>query len=226
MRTKVVEYLFMSSPSFEKRAEQYGLCGTVLAETARGIGIPVHDALVTQWEDTMAKLAVADDISEAHPEIFSEPKVLVSALGLDPAKPALVAAAQGLLIANAQSRGSLDLDKHFDARADEARYCADLLRYQNPIGYQFASSWKQIEKLSVAGIYLDSLFDAREDARDTGNFTAGQLATGAVRRMFQISREIRPTTYRSFFAAANRFGVGKHVMKKALRVVGDSVRSK
>jgi len=211
----------MGFPSASEREAQYRICGEVMANTANGIGLPIDDVTADRWGDTMARLATADDISEATPEAFSDPAILVQELGLDTDQPCLVDAASGLLDANTRSSNSSVLADHFAARRDEAKYSMDLLRFQSPNSNKQPAAWQELEGLCITGIYLDSLFDAIKDAKRLQHFTASQLAIGSLKHFARSLRALQPETIVSFQRAAHRVGMDRYILTKPKRLASE-----
>ena len=211
----------MGFPTASEREAQYRICGEVMADTANGIGLPIDAVTMDRWSDTMARLATADDISEATPEAFSDPVILVRELGLDTGQPCLVDAAAGLLDANTRSSTSSALADHFTARRDEAKYSMDLLRYQSPNSSKHPQAWQELEGLCITGIYVDSLFDAIKDAKRLPHFTASQLAMGSLKHFVRSLRSLQPETLGSFRRAAHRVGMDRYILAKPKRLAAE-----
>lgn len=206
------------------RGELYRVGGVLLAETAVNLGIPLGTDMVRQWGNTMCRLATADDISETTPEVFHDPLVLVDALDIPTRNRALLSAADGLLRANERSRGADTMSEHLRARADEARFSMHLLKHQTAQAGRYAPAWRQLEHLSVASIYVDSLFDAREDAASLEGFSVGELAIGSFKEGLRSMRAIRPFTYHALRQALRKNNMGLYFAAKPLRALKDMSR--
>jgi hypothetical protein len=186
------------------RAGYYAHCGTILAQLATEIGQPIPVSTVEQWSSTLSRLSVADDASEIAPDNFRGGTVL-EILGLDPSNSLLATAADTLVVANRKSHSASSIRTHFDARAQEAKSSADLLRYQSPEHIlRNRGLWRQLSRVAIAGVYLDSLLDAREDSLQLAQFSARQLAFGATVRLAGISARIHARTWRGFLHIARQ----------------------
>ncbi len=213
----------MDFPHSTQREGQYGIAGTILAETGLDIGIKLEPHMSEQWAKTMARLSLADDLSETNPDTLTDPKVLVKALGIDSPSAELVAAANGLLNANKLSSNALNVKNHFMGRGLEAWCSLGLLRYQSQAAHSNTHSWDQLGFLCEAGIYLDSVFDAKADSTRLRQFSALQLGVGALAHFIGTVSYIKPSTFIAFERAAHRQGLNKHLVTKPLRVLSSKV---
>lgn len=199
----------------------YAQCGQILSETAAGIGMPNSSVERVQWKKTMVGLAIADDVSEVNPTKAHEASDLLKLLELDQDDVHLLHAADRLIWANIDSHRTLTIRQHFIARAEEASECINLLKYQDP-DYredQNNHAWQQLDALSVAGIHLDSFFDAKEDVKRLPQFSIQQLSIGALASFINISRDIEPHTKTEVVRAAHRAGLDRRLAGKALRKI-------
>lgn len=194
--------------------DAYAKGGTILAKTARGIGIPVTKQDEQTWVETMGRLKVADELSE---QANLQPSDVLSILNL-PATPPLVHTTEQLLLANHGAQTANTIDTHLDYRADEAVASWNLLRYSTADAIADESLWHQLELCCVAGIYFDSIGDALEDSKSLP-FTASELAKHSTKRLLATARSIKHDTYSSALSALRSEKVGRYIAKKPLRIV-------
>lgn len=194
--------------------DAYAKGGTILAKTARGIGIPITKQSEQTWVETMGRLKVADDLSE---QTDLQPNDVLSILNL-PATPALVHTSAQLLAANHGAQTASTIDAHLDHRADEAVASWNLLRYSTDDAVADESRWRQLELCCVVGIYFDSIGDAIEDSKSLP-FSASALAKHSTKRLLVTARSIKHDTYRSALTALHSEKVGQYIAKKPLRIV-------
>lgn len=208
----------MKFPSGEHRQEQYAACGLMVAETARGIGIPIGHDLGLAWADMAGRLAAADDLSEQDPQAMT-PVSLLERLHLDVNNPSLERSARDLLEANIRSHRAVTIDSHFEARGHEAHHTFGLLHHQSgDLATNYLDQWSQLYALTRLGTYLDCLRDAREDAQEL-DFSARQLALGALRHGAREMRQLRLGTLTAANIAAHEVGARAYILAKPFQML-------
>jgi len=196
----------------ETRATQYGLAGTVMAQTATRLGAHITPILRHSWEDTTARLALADDISEVDPTFAATS--LLNVLSL-PDTPPLYQTATNLLDATRSALAATDIRAHFAARRAEALHTAYLLRDQSPEPIRLnIDLWGQLGELVVLATHFDDFLDCRVDSELLPQFSPGQLMRSAAIRMLGSARRIRPQTALACALACHETGVDRLVFKK------------
>lgn len=208
------------------RNDLYESGGRILANTAKGIGIPLSDAESASWEDIMRRLANADEESESTQCRDLSAAAVIRILHLAQTAD-LLDAAESLLQANAAAKSSSDCPSHLDARAQEAVEAMRILRLTTADGQSDAHStqWEQLTQCSVAGIYLDCLYDAREDANELP-FGTLQLASNSLGRFIKTLGTIRPETYKSAIKAARQEKLGTYLAAKPMRALYRAIAAK
>ena len=205
------------------KADIYEAGGLVLAETGHRIGIPLDGNDQERWGQTLRRSVLCDEIIEADPSQLSDPRVTLGHLGLDPENHQLRQQA-GLIVAACKGADEAPtIRSHFGFRALEAIHVARLLRYScDPdTALNYEGQWTQLERLSVAGQFLDSVRDASEDAERLPQFNARQLAYGGLWRAVKVGAQVRPETWKAFTATMREHGFTlrmRHLVKRSLSV--------
>lgn len=183
-----------------------------MADTVGLMGYELSPATRQGWGRLMRDLASADSLSEENPHAFSSGEALVECLNIEPNAMA-IAAAEGLLRANVGSLTADTIAAHLDSRRDEALESATLLRSQAPEIRTADGLWREINAISVAGIYLDSCRDAREDAHENANFSAAHLVFSAGSRFIKTVSTMNPHTRLSAIRACCQGGLTWHLVR-------------
>jgi hypothetical protein len=205
----------MSRDFPEGRADQYALCGEAMALIARNLGAPLDDGTAMGWIDTTRRLAAADDLSETS-EQLPDSRELLTFLELSAENPRLLATARRLIISTRQEQDARTLPVYFGMRAWQAVEMTNLLRYQSPEAvYRDNSLWDELGKLTVVATHLDTFMDCREDAKaHAAQFTAFQLAKGALRQALITGLQLKPATRSAAFSALHAVGVDAQLARR------------
>ncbi len=206
----------MKFPDSADKGLQYEQCAYILADTVGHLGYTLTPKTRAAWGSMMYKLAEADEVSEVHPEAFTSGEALVAALEIEPNDMA-VGAAAALLDASQKSIHSNSIREHLDNRRDEAVESVTLLRSQTPEFIGIDSLWEEVDTMTIAGIYLDSLVDAKEDAGERAGFSASQLALHSAFRFTATVRSIRAETKLAIIRSCTRYGLAGHILRSTPR---------
>lgn len=199
------------------RVERYIAAGNTLAATAIDLGLPF--VVMDKWALYLARLAESDDVCEARPEEYSDPSVLLNHFGLDPNNTDLRIHASGLISASIGATTSEDLDEHFCFRELEAVHCVGLLKGFNlRTIHSHRKIWNNIERLTVASAYFDDVLDAREDAEVMPQFTAYELAYGAMNRFLKERKSIDNSVWISLLRASIEYCPKRQLSKPFLAI--------
>jgi len=191
---------------------KYQVSGTIFADTVRILGHKLDEDIEQDWLSFMSGLATADELAEYDPKGVTIDG-LATWLGLNGLNPKINENLEGLISANIGSLFSTSLQEHFKNRGLEAHHVSELLRWQTPseLAHQI-DLWRQMSKIAQAGIYLDSLADAPEDAEKIEQFSAGELAIGATKNLIRVSTQIRPKSWQAILLASRRLGLDKYLL--------------
>lgn len=210
----------MKFPSPENKNLQYAACADILSDTITYLGEEVAHPTREVWRSAMHGLATADAIAEQSPDVFASEDNIVAFLegpmAMDANEPAIVAT-RGLLRANEQSIKAQSLGEHLDSRREEAVLSTALLRSQAPELDDKPAVWSEVDKITIAGIYLDSLMDAREDSFRVAEFSAKELAAASLVRFTGAVRAIEPRARLALTKACLRNGLGGYVVRSIPR---------
>lgn len=171
----------------------------MLAATAEQIGTPLDHDTAHRWSVSLGRLSVADDGFEQDPTLFDDPKKLLAWLEITPYNDDLIAAAQDLVAAAKGSEKPASLEGYIASRTKEAIHSFGLLRYQCSRACESDEKWQQLQRLSVFGMHIDTLIDARSDAKRIP-FTAFQIAQRSLAEVIAVGKTIEPDVYRAFYA--------------------------
>lgn len=110
------------------------------------------------------------------------------------------------------------LRAHFNGRILEAMSVLDLLRYQSgePIS-SVEDLWERLGSITVVSSHLDAFNDFREDSLLMPQFSAGQLARGALTRMVTSAAQVKPSTAMAFFGAIRKYPDTSSAIKHRIR---------
>ena len=207
----------MLFPPHTDKPGQYAECAYILAETFGELGHPISEETQLNWDILMRRIAVADDISEQDPGVLRSGESLVQYLGVT-ANLQAITAADSLLDASRRSIAAPTLKAHLDSREDEAVHSMSLLRSQTPELLP-TNVWRQADLMNIAGIFLDSFVDARDDAGELANFTARQLLVGSAMRFAATIGRMDKESLRVITAVSARHGFARHCSKEIMRRV-------
>ena len=202
----------MKFPGAADKGRQYEECAYILADAVAYTGYDLSPATRGGWASMMYRLATADALSEADPSIFASGESLVGYLEIAPNEMA-VSAAAGLLQASAKSIQADTIEGHLDSRRDEAVQSVALLRSQTPELSDATELWAKVDDMNVAGIYLDSLFDAREDSYVRAAFSAKDLAVNSAARFLKTVRAMDAHTRVAVTRACVEHGLAGHLIR-------------
>lgn len=180
----------------KNKVQRYEAAGRVMAETASHIGLgPI---CFSDWTNVMAGIAIYDDISEISPDKCVDPEKLLLELNLDPYDQDLRTQASGLIEASRLADTTDNLDTHFFLRELEAIHTVRLLKGVNyETRDQYPQIWRKLERVAVAGTFLDDVMDAKEDAKRLPQFSARELAYSGLLRFLKESQSIDRSTWSS-----------------------------
>jgi hypothetical protein len=204
----------MKFPSSADKGLQYESCAYILADVIGNMGFELTDVTMQRWGNMMYRLAAADELAETQPEAFSSGEHLVEVLQIVNNEMA-VEAASGLLAASSRSINSSSIREHLDNRRDEAVESVALLRSQTPELIDESDLWSEVDTMTIAGIYLDSFVDAREDAGERADFTPGNLALHSFARFVKTVREMRMDTRIAVAQAGISHGLAGYIFRSA-----------
>lgn len=200
------------------RSQQYGQMGAVLASTAERLGQAVDSETRGKWINTLSRLPYADDISETNPDLLS-PTSLLEILETEES-PELLLTASSLLKASSTSRTASSLAVHFASRKIEAINCVELLEYQSSDAVRRNTYvWSQLKALTIFGTFYDDIADCKEDAQVLTQFSANQLAVGAMIHAIKSLKDVEPHTLKATYLAANENGSWQRIMHRLLKPV-------
>lgn len=212
----------MKFPDSADKASQYAVCADMLADTLTGMGYELRPQTLQGWKKIMHGLVDADVISEQDPSFFSSTDTLKEYLqndmGIEP-NEATIAAAKSMVAASTQSMEATTLREYLDSRRIEALQSVELLRAQTPELDDEPALWEEIRVITTAGIYLDSLFDAKEDAHTRANFSAPKLAIASAVRLVKESWGMDSATRRAAARACFTNGLVGHLIRSLPRKI-------
>ena len=206
------------------RSTQYAMIAPMLAQLAGHMGTEIDEQTLVSWQSFGARLALGDDISESASDMLGDPVACVNFLGLDTSNSAIVQATNNLIEASQAAFHATTVREHFEHRGREAHEVTMLYRHQAPLAVQGETKmWQQLSCVGKAGIYLDSLVDARKDAKKMEKFSATELALGAI---VNFSRML-PTFERDTWAALRNVSrdnqlaiqVARHLLRGGQRYI-------
>lgn len=203
----------------EIRAWKYHASGYVFADTAQDLGIPLTGEEREQWAGVMRGLAAGDEAVEMG--MADDVGVLAQCVGLE-ADDRVNKVLGDLADASRAAMEARTLSQHFDARTAEGILSAELFRAISPEVYaSYDIAWQELDRIGVLAVMLDSMCDAKEDARTVvPQFGAFDLLTGAARRLLGVSRQIKISTWKSMPVHSREQGLDVYIATKPLRILG------
>jgi hypothetical protein len=129
------------------------------------------------------------------------------------ATTATVESAINMVKASNSSYATEDIGKYLDSRRNEAIFSADFLKAQTP-EIDSERTWTLVCEVAVSGIYLDTLFDAKEDSKSLPQFTASQIAIGAGRRLSASLRGLGGDVVLAISKASIENGLMGHMIRE------------
>lgn len=200
-----------------ERSDRYQAGAEILGRTGQDLGLAIDEAEIQRWGEFTRRLAGLDDTFELHPDSMSADGI-IEVLELDE-NPDLRITIDGLLVASKQAMTADTVREHLDAREVEGVHSFGFLLHSTQ-GYNDLdpSITHQLERLTVAGTYLDTFHDAPEDRHKLPQLSTSKLMAMSLSRSVAEMGRLERRTQVAFARNFSRTGFLSHLVVKELSI--------